>query len=563
MPSDPAQTKRCLRLWLAGIALAAFALAGRAEPLELGKGVNLILPTGDPAAARLVHSTFSNSLSRFYGFQPTVVEKPRTTGTYFVFGTPDTQPLLRDWAREGLQLDRCAVGEEGFQIITHQRGRARFVIVHGTTPRALKHGAQELLFYLLRPTVDGLRLDWPLDLVRAPEFPYRGIYMLPCWSAHDSVESWARVLQFNSELTLNRIWFWLDGFPVAGHTGEYTNSPLADERAVRRLIDLVNAEGMKFYIGGGWFTWHHKKALGHNTWEDQAVAERDLPRATDYYLSYLNAFKGVGGFFFEPTGEPWDDGRGAESAAWLVEIEGLHQLINRLLRTNPDLEIAIAIGRWNNPEYLKRMATLDPRRVFWWWCWGDPVKDRALDLFPNVLRWHTQFRQPPTTNETHGARIPPLRSERGLTGLATTYAADAGFGTPWHRASRPNYLSTNLVFGGASGPIDFDPHTVPYFYLQYFFRERCWNLSLTDNELAARLHRRLFDADAPADAGQHYVNLSRLVLRRYDDRKWKPAENDLLPIRRFLDATRARTWTLRMTDTLRRMDEALAQLEKL
>jgi hypothetical protein len=48
-----------------------------------------------------------------------------------------------------------------------------------------------------------------------------------------------------------------------------------------------------------------------------------------------------------------------------------------------------------------------------------------------------------------------------------------------------------------------------YFYLQYFFRERCWNLGLTDEQFAARLRRRLFDADAPADAGQRYAQLSQ------------------------------------------------------
>lgn len=206
------------------------------------------------------------------------------------------------------------------------------------------------------------------------------------------------------------------------------------------------------------------------------------------------------------------------------------------------------------------MATLDAKRVFWWWCWGDPVKNRALDRFPSVLRWHQQFRQKSATNETHGSRSPPLRSERGLTGLATTYAADTGFGDPWHPTARPNYLSTNLVFGGAGGPIEFDPYTIPYFYLQYFFRERCWNLNLTEDDLAARLHRRLFDADAPADAGQHYVNLSQLVLRRYDDRKWKPDTQELLPIRQFLDTVRQRTWTPRMMDTLRRMEESLGRL---
>jgi hypothetical protein len=65
---------------------------------------------------------------------------------------------------------------------------------------------------------------------------------LPCWSAHDSLESWRRVLRFNSELTLNRNGFWLDGFPVAGHTGEYAGTDLASAENVQALIDLMKEE---------------------------------------------------------------------------------------------------------------------------------------------------------------------------------------------------------------------------------------------------------------------------------------------------------------------------------
>jgi hypothetical protein len=132
----------------------------------------------------------------------------------------------------------------------------------------------------------------------------------------------------------------------------------------------------------------------------------------------------------------------------------------------------------------------------------------------------------------------------------------------WHH-KHLNYLAPDLVFGGASKPVNFDPYTPPYFYLQYFFRERCWNLNLTTEEFEARLQRRLFDADAPADAGKHYANLSRLVLRRYDDKKAKFSAEEFTALRVFIDSTRQRTWTPRMTDTVRHMDEALARLEKL
>jgi hypothetical protein len=524
----------------------------RGEEWKLPPPLQLVLPAGDPPAGRLARSTLGDFLSRFYGQPPVVIRRPAAGDTCLVLGTPETNPLLRQLVHDGLQLTAKDLGDEGFQLLTHQRARVRYVIVFGRTPRALKHGCQELLFYHLRGATDGFSLDGSLAVVRVPEFSYRGIYMLPCWAAHDSLASWERVLRFNSELTLNRNWFWLDGFPVAGHIGEYTNTPLADERAVQRLIDLVNAEAMKFYIGGGWMTWHHKRAVGH-----------DIQKGTDYYLRYLKTFKGVGGFYFEPTGEPWNDGRGDESQTWLAEVEGLQNLTRLLLKKNPDLEIALAIGRWNNPEYLKRMATLDPKRVFWWWCWGNPLKDDAQARFPNVLRWHNQFKQSPTPDETHGAREPPMPAERGLTGMVTSYDPGGGFGSPWGNLSHPNFLATNLIFGGTTRPQDFDPYTLPYFYLQYFFRERCWNLNLTTDEFEARLQRRLFDADAPAEAGRQYARLSRLVLRRYDDKKFKPAPDELSALRAFLDSVRQRAWTPRMRDTLRRMDDALTRLEQL
>ena len=537
---------------IAFVALAGFVACRLSAEAEPQPPLQLVLPVGDRPARRLIESTFGNYLDRFYNVKPAIAGSAIKAGNYVVLGTPETNPLLQQLIRDGLKLTSAQIGDEGFQIITHESGPSRYVIIYGKTPRALKHGCQELIFYHLRATREGLTVDWPLDLVRIPEFPYRGIYMLPCWSAHDSIESWERVLRFNSELTLNRNWFWLDGFPVAGHTGEYTNTPLADEKRVQRLIDLVNDEAMKFYIGGGWMTWHHKKAVGH-----------DIKKGTDYYLGYLKTFKRVGGFYFEPTGEPWNDGRGDESQAWLAEVEGFQNLIRTLLKKDPDLEIALAIGSWNNPEYLQRMATLDSKHVFWWWCWGDPIRNQALDRFPNVLRWHNQFKQSPTPDETHGSREPPMPAERKLTGLATSYDPAGGFGSPWHNASHPKFLAADLIFGGTTKPENFDPHTLPYFYLQYFFRERCWNLNLTTGEFEARLHRRLFDADAPADAGKHYANLSRLVLWCYDDKKpkVKHGAEELATLRAFMDSTSQRPWTSRMMDTLRHMEDALARLK--
>lgn len=491
----------------------------------------LILPAGDRPTARLARSTFTRYLGEFFNLELPESADPATAGNYIVVGSPADNPVLAQLVRRGLKLATDDFGDEGFQILTHRDGPSRYLIINGRTPRAIKHGCQELLFYHLRPTAVSLAVDWPLDLTMKPALAYRGVYILPCWSAQDSLESWQRVLRFSSELTLNRNWFWLDGFPVAGHTGEYAGTALADERNVQGLIDLCNHEDMKFLIGGGWFTWHHHKAVGD-----------DLTKGRDYYLAYLRTFKNFHGFYFEPPGE------GSEKQNWQPFADALCEWIKNVLRDRPDLEFAVAIGKFNNPDYLKQMSQLDPKRVYWWWCWGDPGRDKALDLYPSIVRWHTTVRM----SNYHGSIDPPGPSDRQLAGVATSYDPGQGYGNPWDGWGKLGY----------DKPRNFDPYNVPFFAHQYFYRERCWNLDLSEADFVSRLHRRLFDADAPADAGRHYWNLSRLTLE-YDaasKTRTRPAPDRLAAIRKFLDSMTNRPCTPRQADTLRRMEQAMSHL---
>jgi hypothetical protein len=359
--------------------------------------------------------------------------------------------------------------------------------------------------------------------------------MLPCWSQHDSIESWQRVLRFTSELTLNRAWFWLDGFPVAGHPAvsnapgkksDYDRTPLASEANVQGLIDLVNDEDMRFYIGGGWMSWHQEQVVG-----------KDPQKARDYYLAYLKTFKNVGGFYFEPTGE------GSEVKDWRPEAESLQQFISDLLRERKDFEVAIAIGRFNNPQYLELMSRLDPKRAFWWWCWGDPHKDNPFQYYPSVLGWHTTVRM----SDIHGTVAAPSEKESRLTGIATSYDPGMGYGNPWNGGS---------TLGGAPGPRDFHPHTMPYFSHEYRFRERCWNMRLSDEEFARRLSVRLFDADMPPDSINRYLKLADLC--------FNPAKADdatIAELDTFVNAHQEQQ-TPRNRDTLARMAEAIRGLRQ-
>ena len=195
------------------------------------------------------------------------------------------------------------------------------------------------------------------------------------------------------------------------------------------------------------------------------------------------------------------------------------------------------------------MAELDSQRVFWWWCWGDPLRDKVLDIYPSVLRWHlSQY-----MSSFHGSMDPPKPGERKLAGFATSYDPGQGYGNPWNGWDK---LGVNF-------PRNFDPRTIPYFSQQYFFRERCWNLELTEAAFLSRLQMRLFDPDAPKDSVEHYWRLARMAHASAPTKTAKfPSPEEIAVERTFLESLRKRNWTPRMNDTITRMDEALAGLAK-
>ena len=443
-----------------------------------------------------------------------------------VVGDATNNETLKALVKGGLDLKNNGLGDEGFRIFSHETNGCRMLIVTANTPRGLKHGCQELMYFRISAAADRVAVDWPLDEAMKPQIAYRGIYMLPIWSAYDSLDSWRRVLQFNSELTLNRIWFWLDGFPVAGHPASahgtdyhLERTPLANDKAVQSLIDLVNGEAMKFYIGGGWLSWHH--------WE---VVGQDREKARKYYFDYLRAFDGVGGFYFEPTGE------GTERTDWLPG-DSLQKLIAELLKKDPEFEAAVAIGAFNNAEYLEIMSKLPSERAFWWWCWGDPLNDKAIEMYPSVLGWHTTA----AMSNYHGRTASPGSKDLKLAGFATSYDPGMGYGNPWNGWARM----------GVYEPRNFHPYTMPYFSHQYKFRERCWNADQSDKEFASRLARRLFDVDMPAEAIEYYLKLAEFCP---DPTTADPAK--LERISKFVSEYACKG-TPRNQDTLARMQEAV------
>jgi hypothetical protein len=472
----------CIALVLLGL-LCPVASGQETIWSEQGPRIQLLAPSITGPTQNIVANTLNSYFSSAFGWKIPMADRLSPSAINLVVGNEANNDTLKSLAAGGLDLGTEELGDEGFRILSHKADGNRMLIVAANTPAGLKHGCQELMYFRIGADSKRVSVDWPLDVAMKPQIAYRGIYMLPIWSAYDSLESWKRVLRFNSELTLNRNWFWLDGFPVAGHPASshgtdyhFERTVLASDENVQSLIDLVNSEAMKFYIGGGWLSWHH--------WE---VVGQDREKAREYYFDYLRAFKGVSGFYFEPTGE------GKERADWLPG-DSLQRMIGDLLQKDPEFEVAVAIGSFNNPDYLELMSQLDPQRAFWWWCWGDPHKDKAFERYPSVVGWHTTVQM----SAFHGTTAPPSPADLKLAGVSTSYDPGMGYGNPWNGWAKM----------GVYEPRNFDPHTMPYFSHQYEFRERCWNVEQTDEQFAARLARRLFDADMPSEAIDHYLKLA-------------------------------------------------------
>lgn len=493
----------------------------------------LVPPNLDGPMGEIAQNTINGYLSEACGYTLPVAREAPDSGMCIVVGDAGNNPVVASLVSAGLNIDCSDVGDEGFRIVTHDAGGRHFVVVTGNSPLGLKHGCQELVYFRCALTNHKAEIDWPMDIRRKPAFGYRGVYMLPCWAAYDSLHAWKRVLKFHSELTLNRNWFWLAGFPLRKeYGGEYEGADLAHLENVRELIGLCQQQGMKFYIGGGWFNWHHGKAVGNS-----------IDKGIQYYLDLLAGLPQADGIYLEPAGE--GKGRGDQAAKEEIgrtHAEAIRRLAETIWRDRPDFEFAIAIGQFNPESYRRAIHEIDARRLYWWWCWGDPLRDEALEQHPLVLRWHTVVQM----SNFHGSTAPPSAAEADLTGFATSYDPGMGFGNPWN-----GWAAMGIDF-----PREFDPRTMPYFSHQYLFRERCWDVNLTEDAFADRLSRRLFDSDMPDEAIRHYLWLAEQCPR--------PAEIDsqkLNKCARFIEA-HLEKGTHRNRDTLRRMHEAVGGIRR-
>jgi hypothetical protein len=492
----------------------------------------LIVPDLAGPTAHIVENTINQYTGDKFGWKLPVSRAPGPKKLSIVAGSATNNPLIAKLGREGVDIRTEDLGEEGFRIVTYQKKSQQYVVLLAQTPAGLKFAAQELVFFHMPATKDLVSVDWPMDLRKKPQFAYRGIYMLPCWAQHDSVEHWRRVLRFNSELTCNRNYFWLDGFPLLPqYGGEYTGTDLAQPSNVRSLIELSQQLGVKFLIGGGWDTWHQRKLFGN-----------DVMRSVQYYLDLFHLLPGSAGIYLEPVGEGSERTDPAES---LKSVAAIRKLAETIWRERPDFEFAVAAGKFNPKVYLDALDAIDRKRIYWTWGWGDPTRDHALAEHPLVLRWHTIVKM----SEWHGSNDAPRPDEIPLPGFYTSYDPGMGFGNTWN--GRGYGVGT-----GISAPREFDPYTIPYFAHEYWFRERAWDVHATREQFSSRLARRLFDADMPADAIVHYLALQEMCHTPKN-----ATDEFLIPIERFTTQF-AQFGTPRNQDTIRRMQEAIAGFRK-
>lgn len=493
---------------------------------------DLVVPHIDGPMSNIVEATINGYTSEKFGWKLPVAGSRTAKSVEIVAGDADNNPLITQLGREGVNVATDDLGEQGFRILTCEKNSRRYVLLLARTPVALKYASQELVFFHMPVSRGSASVDWPLDIRKVPQFAYRGIYMLPCWAQHDSVAHWRRVLEFTSELTCNRNYFWLDGFPLLPqYGGEYTGTDLAEPKNVRSLIDLCKRAGMKFLIGGGWDTWQQRKLFGG-----------DVSRSVSYYLGLLHLLPGAEGIYLEPVGEGSERTDSSES---LKSVAAIRKLAETIWRQRPNFEFAIAAGKFNPKVYLDALDAIDRKRMYWTWGWGDPTRDHALEEHPLVLRWHTVVKM----SDWHGSTDAPRPDETALPGFYTSYDPGMGFGNTWN--GRGYGVGT-----GIPSPREFDPYTIPYFAHEYWFRERAWDVHATREQFSSRLARRLFDADMPPEAIAHYLALQEMCRTPH-----KATEEFLAPVEQFTNRF-AHFGTPRNQDTIRRMQEAIAGFRK-
>lgn len=520
----------CLALALNFVAVEA------AQPVEVWKTgasqARLVEPAISGPMAHIVAHTIDTFTTEKFGWALPVSSSDDRSRFTIAAGNAGNNPLIKKLAGQGLDAGVDELGDDGFRIVTYEKDSRRYLLLLARTPVGLKYACQELVFFHMPATKDSASVDWPMNIHRKPQFGYRGIYMLPCWAQHDSVAHWRRVLEFNSELTCNRNYFWLDGFPLLPqYGGEYAGTGLANPDNVRSLVELCKRNGMKFFIGGGWDTWQQRKRF-----------QGDLAKSVHYYLDLLKLLPGAEGIYLEPVGEGSERTDPGES---LKSVAAMRQLAETIWRDRPDFEFAVAAGKFNPKEYLDALDAIDRKRMYWTWGWGDPLRDNALREHPLVLRWHTVVKM----SDWHGSTDAPRHDETALPGFYTSYDPGMGFGNTWN--GRGYGVGT-----GISGPREFDPYTIPYFAHEYWFRERAWDVHETWEQFAPRLARRLFDADMPKESIDHYLALQRMCKTPR-----QASDEFLAPIAAF--TTRfAHFGTPRNQDTIHRMQEAIAGFRK-
>ena len=451
-------------------------------------------------------------------------------GNYILLGTGENQPLIADMIKngDGGPADLPFLSEEGFALETVERGKAKYLVIAGRTPKGVFHGAVYVRDFLLDilPPDQGVVVR-QVKLVRSPALAIRGPYLLTQYGnvPQYTLEHWKHILDMMAEGGINQIHWWVAGmypskrFPETfGVTN--TKMSVAD---VRELIRFAQGLGMSFLVGGGAFSWTGSASLSNS--HPEVMTQWGMcpshPKAqelmTAYTLDWLETFPRADGVWIEPRDEggpckcPRCDKRldafnsrqyGQSEMTWMKH------LMKQVWERNPRYKMVWLIElldleahrehqpHIDDPLYFERMREIKDPRIEWMVVWEafklvGPRNERIPVPFfsRQAMHWDKPY-WPNLQNVFAHARI---AAEQGYWGYSNAW--EIGFASnDWYMSEVPY-------------PVDIIPEIIT----SLGFREACWEPGQSWDDFTDRVHRRFFSREVPRSVAEDMLYLRQYI----------------------------------------------------
>jgi hypothetical protein len=477
------------------------------------------------------------------------------SGTFVVLGTPQSVPLIGQLTNElGDGIGELPLaGPDAYAVQTTEREQAKYLVVAGTTPRAVFYGAVYVGEQILTPQrADAspahgaagpnaaLSTELPkasqgeaivvtaTKVVRVPALAERAPYTLGFIGIQPEyrLDDWKVILDGMAREGINRVYYWWQSlykpkdFPDRRNIDGGTARIKMTNDDVNELARYAHKLGMKFLLGGGAFSWGGAAALTDVYPETAAKGASGMcpshPKARELQLRFslemLESIPEADGIWFEPRDEHGEckcdvcqkpvDSFGSKQYGQ-SEIGWLTQFAKALWQKRPDAEIGWLIELYQpskmhseDPAYFAKIRQIKDPRIQWivvWGAWQFPGPD-------GKYRPNTFFsRQNVWWNKPYVMSIEDIRTE-------TLKAADMGllgFSPAFEMCFSVDY------YGGA---IPYPMDLLPYELTSYAFREFCWDPAQTIDEFKAKMRRRYFGPAAPMDFVDDLIYLRQFAI---------------------------------------------------